>query len=374
VSSDRGSSGGPPARRTALAALFVVWVVWGSTYLAIRVGVRTIPPFTLAAIRYAIAGAILVPIGLRSGGAAARRRDRPRGRQWAAMLLLGAMLPAGGNGVVSWAELRLPSGTAALLVASVPLWMVITDAVATRRLPGALRWLALAVGLGGVAVLSGTGAGGVPVGATAAALLASLSWGIGSALQPRLPTPSRALLVGGMEMLCGGLVLAVVAAVRGELAFDIGQVSAQSWWALAYLIGPGTLLAMTCYLYALGRLPSATVSSYAFVNPVVAVALGAVLLDERLSGTQLLGGALVALAVAGLLGRRRRLPQTAGGEPIETSLAPGRAADSDDPPLPTEDPLAEKMMHGADRDSRTGSSPPGRHDAAGIVKLGHRPA
>lgn len=283
-------------------------MVWGSTYLAIRVGVRTIPPFTLAAIRYFIAGAILVPIGLRSGSAAERVRDRPGRRQWAAMLLLGALLPAAGNGVVSWAELRLPSGTAALLVASVPIWMVLADGVISRRMPGPVRWLALGVGLVGVVVLSGTGTGRVAVGATVAALLASVAWGVGSAVQPRLPTPTRPLLVGGMEVFCGGAVLAVVALARGELFVDVHQVSAQSWWALVYLIVPGTLLAMTCYLFTLGRLPATTVSSYAFVNPVVAVALGTIALGERLSTGQLVGGLIVVLAVAGLLvvPRRRR--------------------------------------------------------------------
>lgn len=292
--------------RAGWAALLVVWLVWGSTYLAIRVGVRTIPPFTLAAIRYLIAGAILVPIGLRSGPPAERVRDRPGKRQWAAMLLLGALLPAGGNGVVSWAELRLPSGTAALLVASVPLWMVLADAALSRRTPGALRWLSLAVGLAGVAVLSGAGSGAVSVAATLAALLASVSWGVGSAIQTRLPVPARPLLLGGMEMLCGGVVLTVVAAIRGELFFDAAHTTAQSWWALAYLIGPGTLLAMTCYLFTLGRLPATTVSSYAFVNPVVAVALGALLLGERLSGGEFIGGAIVVVAVAGLLAAPRR--------------------------------------------------------------------
>lgn len=294
------------AIRTGWAALLVVWVVWGSTYLAIRVGVRTIPPFTLAAIRYLTAGAVLVPIGLRSGTPAERERDRPGRRQWAAMLLLGTLLPALGNGVVSWAELKLPSGTAALLVASVPLWMVLADATLARRMPDALRWLSLAVGLAGVAVLSGAGSGAVSVAATVAALLASVSWGIGSALQPRLPVPSRPLLLGGMEMLCGGLVLTVIAAVRGELVFDAGRVSGESWWALVYLIVPGTLLAMTCYLFTLGRLPASTVSSYAFVNPVVAVALGAAILGERLSASEFIGGAIVVVAVAGLLSAPRR--------------------------------------------------------------------
>lgn len=290
----------------AWSALVVVWIVWGSTYLAIRVGVRTLPPFTLAAIRYVVAGAILLPIGWRSGTPAQRVTDRPGRRQWGAMLLLGAMLPAAGNGVVSWAELRLPSGIAALLVGTVPLWMVLADAVVRRRVPGLTRWLALAVGMTGVAVLSGGGGAGFPIGAAVAVLLAAMSWGTGSVLQGRLPVPSRPLLLAGMEMLCGGLVCAVVALVRGELTFDAAAVSGESWWALGYLIGAGTLLAMTCYVFVLGRLPAATVSSYAFVNPVVAVLLGAAILDERLTVRQAAGAVIIVLAVAGLLTAPRR--------------------------------------------------------------------
>jgi drug/metabolite transporter (DMT)-like permease len=296
------------ATRSGWAALLVVWLVWGSTYLAIRVGVRTIPPFTLAAIRYLVAGAIMLPIGWLSGTPEERVRDRPGTRQWAAMLLLGAMLPAAGNGVVSWAEVKLPSGIAALLVGTVPIWMVLADGLLGRRMPGLARWLALGVGLTGVVVLSGGGSGPVAAVAIIATLLAAVSWGVGSALQTRLPVPSRPLLMSGMELFCGGLVLTVVAASRGELTFALDHVTAQSWWALLYLIGPGSLLAMTCYVYALDRLPATTVSTYAFVNPVVAVLLGLLLLNEHLTAEQGVGGALVVLAVAGLLvGPRRRL-------------------------------------------------------------------
>jgi drug/metabolite transporter (DMT)-like permease len=307
--------------RVGWAALLVVWVVWGSTYLAIRVGVRTMPPFTMAAIRYLIAGAILLLVGWRSGTPEQRRRDRPRGRQWAAMLLLGAMLPAGGNGVVSWAELRLPSSIAALLIGTVPIWLVLADGVLAKRMPGIARWAALAAGLVGVVVLSGGGGQGVPLGPTAAALLAAISWGVGSALQPRLPVPSRLMLMAGMEMFCGGLVLTAVAAVRGELTFPLDQVSAESWWALAYLIGPGSLLAMTCYIVVLGRMSATTAASYAFVNPVVAVLLGAVILDEHLSLREALGGALVVLAVAGLLAGRRRARIEPDGQTAPSSLS-----------------------------------------------------
>lgn len=290
----------------AWAALGVVWLVWGSTYLAIRVGVRTLPPFTLAAIRYVIAGLVLLPVGWYSGTREQRVTDRPGIAQWGAMLLLGAMLPAAGNGLVSWAELRLPSGIAALLIGTVPLWMVLADALVRRRVPGAARWLALAAGIVGVAVLSGGAGAGLPLGATLAALLAAMSWGTGSVLQGRLPVPSRPLLMAAMEMLCGGLVCAVVALFRGELTFDVGRVSGESWWSLIYLIGAGTLLAMTCYVFVLNRLPASTVSTYAFVNPVVAVVLGATLLGERLSGRQVLGAGIVVLSVAGLLAAPRR--------------------------------------------------------------------
>jgi drug/metabolite transporter (DMT)-like permease len=291
----------------AWGALVVVWVVWGSTYLAIRVGVRTMPPFTMAAIRYVLAGLILLPIGWRSGTPQQRVGDRPGRRQWAAAALLGAMLPAAGNGVVSWAEVRLPSGIAALLVGTVPLWMVLADAVVRRRMPGPARWLALAVGLAGVAVLSGGGGSSFPIGAAVAVLLAAMSWGTGSVLQGRLPVPTRPLLMAAMEMLCGGLVCAMISLARGDLTFDAAAVSGQSWWALVYLIGAGTLLAMTCYVFVLGgRLSASTVSSYAFVNPVVAVLLGALILNERLTGRQAIGAVIVVAAVTGLLTAPRR--------------------------------------------------------------------
>jgi drug/metabolite transporter (DMT)-like permease len=301
----------------AWSALVVVWIVWGSTYLAIRVGVRTMPPFTLAAVRYVIAGLILVPIGWRSGTPEQRITDRPGARQWAAMLLLGAMLPAFGNGVVSWAELRLPSGIAALLVGTVPLWIVVADAVLRRQVPGATKWLALAIGIGGVAVLSGGGGADFPIGAAVAVLFAAMSWGTGSVLQGRLPIPQRPLLMAGMEMLCGGLVCTVIAAVRGELTFDAGAVSGESWWALVYLIVAGTLLAMTAYVFVLGRLPAATVSSYAFVNPVVAVALGALILNEHLTARQAVGAGIIVLAVAGLLTAPRRARNDSAEEPLD---------------------------------------------------------
>jgi drug/metabolite transporter (DMT)-like permease len=296
----------------AWAALLVVWVVWGSTYIAIRVGVESIPPLAMAGFRYLIAGAVLLPFALRSGGRARRRADRPGLRQWLGTAVVGTMLLAFGNGAVSYSERTLPAGLAALLVASVPIWMVLADRIINGRAIPPVAWLALAIGIAGVAILARPHGHGsvIPV---LIVLGGSLSWGTGSILAGRLPTPARPLLGSAMEMLAGGVMLAVLAAVTGELSHvDPGQVSGRSWLALLYLIGPGSLLALTCYVLALGRLPTATVSTYAYVNPVVAVGLGALLLGEHLTAASLLGGTVVLISVALLLLKRAPASQSPG--------------------------------------------------------------
>ena len=302
---------------SAWAALLVVWLVWGSTYLAIRVADRSIPPFAMAGARYLTAGAVLYPAAwlasrrrrqrpaAAQAAAQAPRRPAPGGSsrlaQWGGMAVVGTMLLAFGNGGVSYAEQTLPSGLAALLVASVPLWMALADRVINgQRIP--LRgWLALVIGLAGIAVLarpSGNGAV-LPV---LVVLGASVSWGIGSVLAGRMPAPASPLVGSAMEMLTGGMVLAGLAAATGELArIDPAHVSTQSLLGLLYLIGPGSLLALTCYVIALRRLPTSVVSTYAYVNPVVAVSLGALFLGERPTLATLLGGVIVVASVAMLL-------------------------------------------------------------------------
>jgi drug/metabolite transporter (DMT)-like permease len=299
---------------SAWAALLVVWLVWGSTYLAIRVADRSIPPFAMAAARYLTAGAVLYPfvwLGTRRRLATPRPagcRASSRLAQWGGMAVVGTLLLAFGNGGVSYAEQTLPSGLAALLVASVPLWMALADRVINgQRIP--LRgWIALVLGLAGIAILarpSGHGAV-LPV---LVVLGASVSWGVGSVLAGRLPATASPLVGSAMEMLTGGIVLTGLAAATGELThIDPAHVSAQSLLGLLYLIGPGSLLALTCYVIALRRLPTAAVSTYAYVNPVVAVSLGALLLSERPTLATLLGGAVVVLSVAMLLIRRTGSP------------------------------------------------------------------
>ena len=284
------------------AALLVVWVVWGSTYLAIRVADRTIPPFPMAATRYLIAGLLLYPVARLGGRRSAAAAQRPPAHgplaQWAGMAVVGTMLLAFGNGAASYAERTLPSGLVALLIASVPLWMALADRVINGRRLRPVAWAALLIGLTGIAILARPHGNGtvLPV---IVVLAGAMSWGIGSVLAGRLPAPPSPLLGSAMEMLAGGIVLVGLAAATGEGVPS--HVSTESLLALAYLIGPGSLLAMTCYVIALRRLPTSVVSTYAYVNPVVAVALGALLLGEPLTLTTLAGGAVVVASVALLL-------------------------------------------------------------------------
>ena len=232
---------------SAWVALLVVWVFWGSTYLAIRVADRSIPPFAMAAVRYLTAGAILYPfawLGYRRRQATAQSTTATepapgpapsRLAQWGGMAVVGTLLLAFGNGGVSYAEQTLPSGLAALLVASVPLWMALADRVVNgQRIP--LRgWIARVLGLAGIAVIarpSGSGA----ILPTLIVLGASVSWGVGSVLSGRLPAPASPLVGSAMEMLAGGVVLAGLAAATGELTrVDPGHVSGQSLLGLLWL-------------------------------------------------------------------------------------------------------------------------------------------
>jgi drug/metabolite transporter (DMT)-like permease len=293
----------------AWSALVIVYVVWGSTYLAIRIGVRDLPPLAMAGTRYLIAGALLYPI------AAKGRTQHPKPRQWLACAPVAILLLVLGNGGLTIGEKTIPSGLAAVLVATVPLWMILFAVPIQRHRVSRTAIAGLALGLIGVAILAG-GSGGPTGGHTSGILIvlaASASWGLGSVLGRRLPLPERALLGAAMQMLIGGAVLIVAAAADGE--FDhLGTVHTTSWLALAYLIVPGSILAFTAYGYALAHLPLATVSTYAYVNPLVAVILGTTLLGEAFTLREALGAALVVGSVALTLGRSSEAPEP-GPEP-----------------------------------------------------------
>lgn len=291
------------------AALLVVYLVWGSTYLAIRVGVRGLPPLTLAGLRYLIAGLLLYPFAIRIGDAESRREDKPGRREWLAVTVVAVLLPVCGNGGVSIAEQTLSSGVAAVLVATVPLWMVAFAWPINRARPTGRTASGLMLGMAGVAVLAGL-SGSVKASGVLIVLFASAAWGLGSVLSHRLPLPRRTMLATAMEMLVAGVVLLAAAAVHGDFGHIAwSHVSGSTWFALAYLIVPGSILAFSAYGFALGRLPLATVSTYAYVNPVVAVLLGALILAEPLTGWEAVGSALVVVSVVVAREPRR------GGDP-----------------------------------------------------------
>lgn len=299
--------GGIPLRWLPWAALIVVYIVWGSTYLAIRVGVQTIPPLLLAGVRYLVAGAVLYPIAIRLGGHEMRKTDRPGRHQWAAAAVVGTLLLTIGNGGLSYAEQTVSSGLAALLVATVPLWMVGADRLVNRRRVGRLPGLALVVGLVGVAILARPSDSTGATGGMIIVLGASAAWALGSVLSSRLALPARPLVGAAMEMLTGGGVLLLTSAVTWEWReLQVDQIEPASLIALLYLIGPGSLLALSAYVLALQRLPTSTVATYAYVNPVVAVALGALLLDEVVTASMLLGATVVLVAVALTLTAQQR--------------------------------------------------------------------
>jgi drug/metabolite transporter (DMT)-like permease len=306
----RGSA--DDVRRVGWLALLVVWVLWGSTYFAIRVGVETLPPLLMAGTRYVVAGLLMFPFALRSGGPEMRAADRPRASGWWSAVLVGTLLLAGGNGGVSVGERSVPSGLAALLVATVPLWLILIDRILNGIRIRRLAMAGLTAGVIGVGFLagpfgSGTGHAGVGHGAASGSpgtgiviiLAASVSWASGTIVSRRVPLPSRPLLATSMQMLAGGVVLLAAAAAAGEFSgFDVSRVSAASWLALAYLIGPGSIIAFSAYVVAVRRLPTATVATYAYVNPVIAVLLGTAFLGEALTASMLAGGALIVVAVA----------------------------------------------------------------------------
>jgi drug/metabolite transporter (DMT)-like permease len=277
-------------------ALAIVYVVWGSTYLAIRYAVQTMPSLLSAGVRFLVAGLILLAVVMAARGRDALRVNRA---QAATAAVSGVLLLLGGNGLVSVAEQRVDSGLAALLVACIPLWIVVLRAGLGDH-PGLATAGGVLLGFAGVALIFLPGSSGdIDLAYAALCVLASLSWAIGSLLVTRRPVPADPLTLTTIEMLAGGAALLVVAPTVGELrGFSVADVSGTSWLALAYLIVFGSLVAFTAYVWLLGNAPVSLVSTYAYVNPAVAVLLGVLIADERLTGSTLAGGAVVLAAIA----------------------------------------------------------------------------
>jgi drug/metabolite transporter (DMT)-like permease len=308
------TSGNAP-RAPVILNFAAVYLVWGSTYLAIRYAVQTIPPFLMAGTRFLISGAILY-LWTRTRGEA-----RPVRANWRAAAIIAFFLILGGNGGVVWAELRVPSGLTALLVASVPLWVVLFEWWGGGRSPTGRVWLGIAIGFVGLGILVGPsdllGGNSVDLWGAAALVAASVTWAIGSVASRRVALPPSPLLSTGMEMLLGGAMMMVVGVAIGEgRGFHLADVSRESWTGLAYLTIVGSLVGFTAYVWLIHNVEMAKASTYAYVNPVVAVFLGWAIAGEPLSA-RVLGAA--AVIVAGVVvistGRERPLmerPATAG--------------------------------------------------------------
>jgi len=289
---------GHASRAQIVAAFASIYVIWGSTYLAIRYAVETIPPFIMGGIRFLISGAMLY-LWARSRGA-----PRPTRLHWRNAIIAGGFLLLGGNGAVVWAEQFVPSGLTALLVSILPFWLVIIEWIRPpRRRPSAAVLVGLVLGFVGIIVLVGPsdvgGHGDVsPLGALVL-ILGSLSWAIGSFWSRDAQLPESGLLTTGMEMVGGGVLLLVVGTLAGEFSrLDIHGISNASAFGLLYLITFGSMLGFTSYIWLLDKVSPARLGTYAYVNPIVAVLLGWAIAGERLSIRTGVAAVIVICAVA----------------------------------------------------------------------------
>src|SRR5271166_3004696 len=285
-----------PAWKTWLA-FAIIYFVWGSTYLAVRVGVQEVPPFLLAAMRFVIAGLVLY------GWMMARGERSPSGRQWLSAFALAVLIFVLEYGLLFWAEQRVPSGIAAVMLATIPVFMALSEIIflRTQRLTFRLA-VALLVGIAGVSVLvsRSVNIGEAPIDRAGAIALvtAAMSWSVASALTRKLPLPASKVMSSGAQMLAGGIMLALTAAIFGEFrGFHIQAVSRGAWFALAYLIVAGSIVGFTAYVWLIYHESPTKVGTYAYVNPVVAVIVGYFLGGEAIGRRTIVGTLLVLVSV-----------------------------------------------------------------------------
>ena len=296
-----------PTWKTILA-FAIIYFVWGSTYLAIRIGVREVPPFLLAGLRFLVAGIVLY------GWMIARGERSPTRREWASISLLAVLFFVVDYGLVFWAEQRVPSGLTAVMMATIPAFMALSEILSLRTQHLTVRLgLALLVGLGGVAVLMShaLNLGGVPIDTAGAIalLIAPMAWSVASALTRKLPLPVSKSISSGAQMLAGGVFLLLTAAALGEFRnFHPLTVSREAWLSLVYLIVAGSIIAFTAYLWLIHHESPTKVATYAYVNPVVAVLLGYFLGGETLSLRTILGTLFVLISVVLITTARAKKP------------------------------------------------------------------
>ena len=287
-----------PSRSSLILAFAAIYLIWGSTYLGIRVAVETMPPFLMAAARFLIAGSLLFTF-LKIRGA-----PWPTAHQWRANAIIGTFLLLGGNGSVVWAEQFVPSGITALVIGIGPLFIVLTEwAWPGGQRPTAVTMTALALGFIGVTWLAApwesTAEGGYHLGGIGAILLGCVSWGIGSIYSRHAKHGADPFLASSLQMLGGGAALLVGALVHGDLAgFDATTVAPRAWGAFAYLIGAGSLIGFSTFVWLMKHSTPARVATYAYVNPIVAVFLGWLILREPITPRTIVASAIIVAAVA----------------------------------------------------------------------------
>jgi drug/metabolite transporter (DMT)-like permease len=309
----------PGHRAKLVGAFLLIYFVWGSNFLAIRYAIETIPPFLLMGVRSFLAGVCLYAWGRVSSG------ERPTLAHWRAAAVAGTLLFLGCHGVLAWAQGRVPSGQAALGMATLPLWMTLLDWLwAGAARPGWPVWLGLALGLLGLSVLVGPGSwGGAvdPVGLLALQV-SGFAWALGSITARRSNLPAAVVLSTGMQLASGGIALLAVALVSGEMGgFDIRAVSWRSIGGFAYMVGAASIAAFTAYVWLLRVSTPSRVASYAFVNPLVAVVVGAAIGGEPLDARTGLAAVLILAAVAAILSGRRSPAPAPTPSPASAQLA-----------------------------------------------------
>jgi drug/metabolite transporter (DMT)-like permease len=300
-------------------ALLALYIVWGSTYLAIRFAVETIPPFMHAALRFLISGAILYAWRRMSGDPA------PTAGNWKSTAIVGTALLLGGNGLVAWAEQSVPSGIAALMISTSPFWLVLFESMRAGGTKPTWRGiLGLVIGFSGVFLLIGPaeitgGEGSFDTFGVILLLLAPLFWSMGSIYARGADMPKSTLLSTGMQMLTGAAALFIVSAFKGEFSgYSLGEVSARSWWGLIYLITFGSLVGFVSYGWLLHNAPVSLTSTYAYVNPIVAVFLGWLLAGEELNARIAIASAIIIGSVVLINSARQIKPRVnAKTEPLQ---------------------------------------------------------
>lgn len=295
---EKDKTAGDILKLKIILAFLAIYILWGSTYLAIRFGVESIPPFFMAAARFLAAGGLLFVWRRRVSG-----DPMPSWPEWRSAIIIGGLLLLVGNGGVTWAEQTVPSGVTALLIATVPLWFVLHQWAWMRAgLPSRAVLAGLALGFAGVSLLLGpeslTGTGGIDLAGVGVLMLSTIAWSGGSLYSTRAPRPSSPLMSTALQMLCGGALLLLFSGVSGELALlDPGVFTLKSVAAVIYLMIFGSLIAFSAYVWLLTVVPASRVATYAYVNPVIAVLLGWAFAGEQLSARGLAGAAVIVLSV-----------------------------------------------------------------------------